>query len=156
MYEKTLSCVHDLLPQLDGMLTKPSRIAIKAKRRILLIDPADVLAVEAQGNYVWLRRVSGSDRFHESISTVAEKLLPYGFVRIHRSTLINASFVEEIRPWATGKYVLRIAGGKEFMVSRTYKKNLHSLTPLWLGADGFLADAATQRSTSQEEHCAPG
>jgi hypothetical protein len=30
------------------------------------------------------------------MSTVAEKLLPYGFVRIHRSVLINASFVEEL------------------------------------------------------------
>ena len=122
------------------MLTRPSRIAIKAKGRILFIDPADVIAVEAQGNYVLLQRVSGSDLLHESMSTVAEKLQPYGFVRIHRSVLINASFVEEIHPWTTGEYVLRIRGGKEFNVSRTYKKNLHSIAPLWFGTDGFGAD----------------
>ena len=140
MYEKTLSRMHDLLPQIEGMLTRPSRIAIKAKGRILFIDPADVIAVEAQGNYVLLQRVSGSDLLHESMSTVAEKLQPYGFVRIHRSVLINASFVEEIHPWTTGEYVLRIRGGKEFNVSRTYKKNLHSIAPLWFGTDGFGAD----------------
>jgi two-component system LytT family response regulator len=139
MYENTLSRMLDLLPQIEWMLTKTSRIAIKAKGRILFIDPADVLTVVARGNYVLLRRTSGSDLLRESMSTVAEKLLPYGFVRIHRSVLINSSFVEEIQPLTTGEYVLRIKGGEEFNVSRTYKKNLHSITPLWFGTDGFQA-----------------
>jgi DNA-binding LytR/AlgR family response regulator len=119
----------------------PSRIAIKAKGRILFIDPADVVTVEAQGNFVLLRRTSGSDLLRDSMSAVAEKLRPYGFFRIHRSALINASFVEEMHPWTTGEYVLRIKGGKEFNVSRTYKKNLHSITPLWFGTDGFHTDS---------------
>jgi DNA-binding LytR/AlgR family response regulator len=140
MHEETLSRILVLLPQLEGLLTKPSRIAIKAKGKILFIDPTDVVTVEAQGNYVLLRRIAGSDLLRESMSTVAEKLRPYGFVRIHRSMLINASFVEEIQPCTTGEYVLRIKGGKEFTVSRTYKKNLHSITPLWFGTDRFQAD----------------
>jgi two-component system LytT family response regulator len=137
MYENTLSHVLDLLPQVEGMLTKTSRIAIKAKGRILFIAPADVVTVVAQGNYVLLRRTSGSNLLRESLSTVAEKLLPYGFVRIHRCVIINSSFVEEIQLLTTGEYVLRIKGGEEFNVSRTYKKNLHSITPLWFGTDGF-------------------
>jgi len=140
MFEKNLSRMHDLLPQIEELLIMPSRIAIKAKGRILFVDPADVVTVEAQGNYVLLRRMSGSDLLRESMSCIAEKLRPYGFIRIHRSVLINASFVEEIHPWTTGEYVLRIKGGKEFHVSRTYKKNLHSITPLWFGTDGFHAD----------------
>jgi|SRR5271169_349437 len=139
MFERNPSRMQDLLPQLEGMLTKPPRIAIKAKRRILFIDPADVVTVEAQGNYVLLCRMSCTDLLRESMATVAEKLRPYGFVRIHRSVLINSSFVEEIQPWPTGEYVLRIKGGKQFNVSRTYKKNLHSITPLWFGTNGFLA-----------------
>jgi len=140
MHEKTLSRMQELLPQIEGMLTMPSRIAIKAKGRILFIDPADVVTVKAQGNYVLLWRMSGFDLLRESMSSVAEKLRPYGFVQIHRSVLINVSFVEEIRPLTTGGYVLRIKEGKEFHVSRTYKKNLHSITPLWFGTDRFRAD----------------
>ncbi len=140
MDEKALSRVLDLLPQIEEMVTKASRIAIKVKGRILFIDPTQVVTIEAQGNYVLLRRMAGSDLLRESISTIAEKLQPYGFVRIHRSLLINASFVEEIEPCTTGEYVLRIKGGKEFTVSRTYKKNLHSITPLWFGTDSFRAD----------------
>ena len=75
----------------------------------------------------------------ESISVMAEKLEPYGFIRIHRSTLVNTSFVEEIQPRSTGEYRLRVKGGKEFTVTRTYKKNLKSLAEFWIGADNFLA-----------------
>ena len=115
-------------------------MAIKTKGRILLIDPRDVVAVQAEGNYVLLQRKSGSYLLRESLSEVAEKLKPYGFVRIHRSVLVNSSFVEEIQPWTTGEYVLRIKGGREYTVSRTYKSNLKSLAKFWIGADTFVAD----------------
>lgn len=135
--ENTLPHANELLPQIDRMLPRPRRIAIKARRRILFIDPADVVTVEAQGNYVMLRRTSGSELLRETISTISERLSPFGFVRIHRSVLINSSYVEEIHPSPAGEYVLTIQGGKQFNVSRTYKKNLQSITTLWLGTDAF-------------------
>jgi len=119
------------------LLSKSAKIAIKTKGRILFIDPGDVLIVEAQGNYVLLQRQSGSYLLRESISTLAEKLKPYGFVRIHRSVLVNSSFVEEIQPWNTGEYVLRLKGGKEYTVSRTYKNNLRSIARFWVGTESF-------------------
>jgi two-component system, LytTR family, response regulator len=130
----------DLLPQLGAKTPNSARIAIKAKGRILFVDPADVTSVEAQGNYVLLQRASGSYLLRESISVVAEKLKSYGFIRIHRSMLVNTSFIEEIQPWVTGEYILRMRGGKEFTVSRTYKSNLKSIARFWLGADTFSVD----------------
>ena len=138
MLESTPTPRIEPLSGLEAACRSPYRIAIKANGRILFLDPAEVVTVEAQGNYVRLRRMSGSDLLlRESLSTVAEKLLPYGFVRIHRSALINVAFIEEIRPWTTGDFILRIKGGKEFHVSRTFKKNLHAIAPLWLGTGGF-------------------
>jgi DNA-binding LytR/AlgR family response regulator len=119
---------------------KPIKIAIKTKGKILLINPGDVLAVEAEGNYVLLRRPTDSYLLRASISTMAEKLQPYGFIRIHRSVLVNASSVEEIHPGTTGEYMLRIAGGREYMVSRTYKNNLKSLAQSWIGTGSFVDD----------------
>lgn len=128
------------LQQLQVTERKSPRIAIKAKGRILFIDPGDIIAVQAEGNYVLLQRESGSYLLRESISVMAEKLKPYGFIRIHRSVLVNSSFVEEIQPWMTGEYGLRIRGGKQFTVTRTYKKNLRSLAEFWIGSDTFLAE----------------
>jgi DNA-binding LytR/AlgR family response regulator len=116
-----------------------NRIAIKAKGRILLLDPCNVVAVRAEGNYVSiLSWDSASHWLRESISVMAEKLNPYGFVRINRSFLVNAAFVEEIRPWPTGEYVLRVKGGKEYTVTRTYRQNLKLLAESWIGTYSFV------------------
>jgi len=113
------------------------KVAIKAKGRILFIDPAEVAVIRAEGNYVLLEKRSGSYLLRESLSTVAEKLKPHGFIRIHRSMLVNTSFVEEIQPWPTGEYVLKIKGGQELTVTRMYKNNLKSIAQLWVGTDAF-------------------
>jgi DNA-binding LytR/AlgR family response regulator len=130
------------LPRTSSLVetAKPARIAIKVKRSILFIDVADLIAVEAKGNYVLFLRTSGSHMLRESISTIEEKLNRHGFVRIHRSVLVNAALVEEIRPWPTGEYVLRVRGGREFTVTRTYKKNLQLLAQLWIGMEGFAGE----------------
>jgi DNA-binding LytR/AlgR family response regulator len=42
-------------PRLDiAPKTAPSRIAIRAGHKILFIDPAEIVAVEAEGHYVLL------------------------------------------------------------------------------------------------------
>jgi two-component system, LytTR family, response regulator len=63
-----------LLPPLESLVTKSSRLAIKTKRSILFIDPTDVAVVETQGNYVLLQRVTGSYLLRESMSNIAKKL----------------------------------------------------------------------------------
>jgi DNA-binding LytR/AlgR family response regulator len=132
------SRVAEFRPRSETPPVKPIKIAIKTKGKILLIHPGDILAVEAEGNYVLLRRATDSYLLRESISTMAEKLQAYGFVRIHRSVLVNASSVEEIHPGTSGEYMLRIAGGRQYMVSRTYKNNLKSLAHAWIGTDSFV------------------
>lgn len=119
---------------------KSARIAIKVKGRILFIDAADLIAVEAKGNYVLLLHTSSSHTLRESISTIEEKLNLHGFIRIHRSVLVNAALVEEIHPCPTGEYMLRMRGGRQFTVTRTYKKNLQLLASLWIGMEGFAGE----------------
>lgn len=127
-----------ILPNLETLLARhSSKVAIKTKGRILFIDPTEVAMVRAEGNYVLLEKQSGSYLLREPLSIVAEKLRPHGFIRIHRSMLVNTSFVEEIRPWSTGEYVLRIKSGRELTVSRMYKNNLRSIAQLWIGTDAF-------------------
>jgi DNA-binding LytR/AlgR family response regulator len=129
----------ETLPQLQKLSQRSvARIAIRAKGRILFLEPGDVIAVQAEGNYVLLQKATSSYLLRESISVMAEKLKPYGFIRIHRSVLVNASFVEEIQPWPTGEYGLRVKGGKEYTVTRTYKKNLKDIATAWIGVEGFV------------------
>src|SRR5579872_102852 len=125
-----------VLRQLEVIARRQApRIAFKAKGSILLLDLSDILAVQAEGNYVSLRHQRQPYLVRESLSSMAEKLKPYGFIRIHRSVVVNASAVEEIQPLPTGEYRLRVKGGREYSVTRTYKRNLRDLAQLWVGSD---------------------
>lgn len=126
------------LPQLQKQAHETStKIAIKAQGRILFIEPEDVISVEADRNYVLLRRVAGSYLLRESISVIADKLKAFGFIRIHRSVLINSAYVDEIQPLPTGDYGLRLRSGKEYTVTRSYRQNLKGIAASWIGTDGF-------------------
>ena len=111
------------------------RIAFKAKGKILFLDLAEIVAVEAEGNYVSLQHRPHPYLLRECLSSMAEKLKPYGFIRIHRSVVVNISAVEEIQPLPTGEYRLRVKGGKEYQVTRRYKENLRDLAQLWVGSE---------------------
>jgi len=125
-----------VLHQLEVIAKRQAqRIAFKAKGSIQLLDLADIVAVQAEGNYVSLQHWPNPYLVHESLSTMAEKLKPYGFIRIHRSVVVNISAVEQIQPLPTGEYRLRVKGGKKYLVTRTYKHNLRDLAQLWIGSE---------------------
>ena len=122
-----------VLRQLEATAKRQApRIAFKAKGTILLLDLADILAVQAEGNYVSLQYRSSPYLVRESLSSLAEKLKPYGFIRIHRSVVVNIAAVEEIQPLPTGEYSLRVKGGKKYLLTRTYKHNLRDMAQLWI------------------------
>lgn len=99
-----------------------SRIAISSRRKIVFVNITDVVAVEARCNYVVLRTACGAHRLRQPISAVAEYFEHYGFIRIHRSTIVNGRFVDEIRTSASGKMVVQLKGlGSGYHVSRKYR-----------------------------------
>jgi len=116
-------------------LSEVARIAIKAKGRVLFVDPMDVVVAKAQGNYVALVHKSGSYFVRETMATAEQKLTPLGFVRIHRSILVNTTLVRDLRRDNTGTYVLRTTDGSEHPVGRAYKGNLKVIARSWLGVE---------------------
>jgi DNA-binding LytR/AlgR family response regulator len=136
--EQSSRSVETLLDLQALMRPQPLRIAIKVKAKILFIELGDVVSVQARANHVLVQCQSSAHSLRESITAVAQKLEQYGFIRIHRSVLVNILFVEEIWPVSTGEYRLRVKGGKEYTVTRTYKKRLRSLAELWIGTGAFF------------------
>jgi DNA-binding LytR/AlgR family response regulator len=114
---------------------RAARIAVHTKGRILLFNTSELIAVIAQGNYVLLQRQTCSHLFRRSISKVEETLGPYGFVRIHRSVLINSAHVEEVRCLLTGEHRVRVLSGKTYNVGRRYTTNLRLLAEAWIDTE---------------------
>jgi two-component system, LytTR family, response regulator len=55
-----------------------------------------------------------------TISDLEEKLDPAAFVRIHRATLLNVNYVDEVSSWFGGGMVVRLKDGKrtELQIAR--------------------------------------
>jgi two-component system, LytTR family, response regulator len=119
---------------------RSNRIAIKDKGRVIFVDIAEIVSVEASGNYVLLLRKAGSYMLRETIAEIAEKLKSHGFIRIHRSVLVNSAFVESIQPGVGNEYVLRTKTGKEYHVTPTFRRNLKALAEFWIGSETLGAE----------------
>ena len=126
--------VDDDGPPANNGAGKGARIAIKAKGRVVFVNPLDVIVAKAEGNYVALVHKSGAYLVRETMAITAQKLACFGFVRIHRSILVNATLVKDMRRDNTG-YVLRTTDGSEHPVGRAYKGNLKVIAKSWLGVD---------------------
>jgi two-component system, LytTR family, response regulator len=61
-----------------------------------------------------------------SIADLEQKLDPGRFVRIHRSTLLNLDYVDEVNSWFGGGMVVRLKDGKhtELQVARDRVREL--------------------------------
>jgi DNA-binding LytR/AlgR family response regulator len=122
-------------PAKGNAVSEVVRMAVKAKGRVLFVDPIDVVVAKAQGNYVALVHKCGAYLVRETMATAEQKLSPLGFVRIHRSILVNTNLVKDLRRDKTGTYVLRTTDGREHPVGRAYKDNLSGIARSWLGVD---------------------
>jgi DNA-binding LytR/AlgR family response regulator len=133
-------------PELELLAKRQSwRIAVKAKGKIFFLETADVIDVHALGDYASLNHRSGSYLVRESLSSLAVKLKPYGFIRTNRSVLVNTSFVDVLWPVSRGEYRLRLRDGKEYTVTRGNKGNLRYLAHLWLGSERICGSAPEEK-----------
>lgn len=110
-----------VLERRAGQRVQPLRIAIPDRKRILLLDPAEIEWVEADGDYL---RVHASGRMHlirETMKEMAARLPADAFVRIHRSTIVNASAVRELVPRPNREYVVVLRSGARLKLSRGYR-----------------------------------
>jgi DNA-binding LytR/AlgR family response regulator len=87
-----------------------------------LLPRSAVHWVEAQGDYARLHTGDGSHLVRVSLATLAERWADAGFVRIHRSYLVQLRLITELR-LTGGGYVVSV-DGRELPVSRRHTRDL--------------------------------
>jgi DNA-binding LytR/AlgR family response regulator len=93
------------------------------------VPVADILYVEAEGDYARLHTASGSHLVRIPLGQLEQQWSGSGFVRIHRSLLVALPYVEELRVDA-GRCSVVVAGPKgpvELAVSRRHTRQLRDL-----------------------------
>ena len=103
------------------------RLPIKVNGRIIIIRVADIDWIEADGDYVSVNVGDKTWLMRETIAAVELRLALSGFVRIHRSTLVNAERVKELRPQDKGEYTVVLNDGTELKLTRHYRASVERL-----------------------------
>jgi two-component system, LytTR family, response regulator len=115
-----------LLQTLRG-LRPMERFVVKDKKRIFFVPVANVLWIEAAGNYACIHTATGSHLLRETLAHLEEKLAPQNFIRVRKSAIVNGACVNEIRPMFDGVYDIVLAGGTVVTSSRRYAHKLRAL-----------------------------
>ena len=89
------------------------------------VTPAEVLYVEAQGDYARLHTASGSHLVRIPLAALSERWTGAGFVRVHRSHLVALSAIKELR-LDSGRCTV-LVGDAELPVSRRHVRELRDL-----------------------------
>jgi two-component system LytT family response regulator len=117
------------LQALTGYLKRktPERILVKTGGRIYFIRVPEIDWIEAQGNYVLLHVGKESHLIREPIGELETQLLDGGFLRIHRSTLVNVERIRELRQLLHGDYRVWLRDGTQLTLSRRYRNKAREI-----------------------------
>jgi hypothetical protein len=89
---------------------------------------AEIMAVSSARNYVEFHMVSGRKPLvRTTLSTVERELAGCGFLRTHRSWLVNPAHVRTVEPAAAGDFRLELADGMSAPLSRRFPEALARL-----------------------------
>ncbi len=120
-----------LLARTDEHLFEPVAIQtfdIKDGRRTIRAPLGQILAATAEGNYVEFRLADGRrPLMRATLGAVEASLAPHGFLRTHRSWLINASRVRGLIAEGAGDYRVELEGELEAPLSRRFPAALAAL-----------------------------
>ena len=100
-------------------------IWVRHRGELLRIRAGDIEWVEAEAAYVNLHLSKGSYLIRNSIGSLADELSDEGFVRVHKSALVNRNKVERV---ATGDRIrLVLHSGAEVPVGRKFREALRKI-----------------------------
>ena len=92
------------------------------QRGMRLLRTRDIDWIEAAGNYVYLHVGRERHLHRETLRSLAHRLDPDAFVRVHRSTIVHLSCIDRIEPWVGGDYILKLKTGAEVRLSRNFRE----------------------------------
>ena len=107
--------------------TSPATYDIQDGARLIRIPVAQILAVRSAGNYVEF--VLADERrplMRSSLTAIQDGLAEHGFVRSHKSWLVNKAAVTGLKPEGSGDYAVEL-GQLEVPLSRRFPEALAAL-----------------------------
>lgn len=127
--DRLLALMRDTDSLVGGSKTYIERVPVPFAGKVQIVPVATIDWVEAEDDYVRLHVGKLSHLIRKTLSAFEAELDPRHFIRIHRSHIINASRIKELRPQGQGEYSVVLSDGTELKLSKTYKDRVAALLP---------------------------
>ena len=103
-----------------------TRLPVRTAGRTVFVDLSAVDWLEAADNYVRLHVRQREYLVRETLAALEAQIDPDRFIRIHRSAIVQADRVAEIRATSHGDAEVQLRDGTRLSVSRTFRERLRS------------------------------
>lgn len=122
--ESGLRKVLDMLEKGQQQMHFKTHFAVKTGRRIHVVPIQEIDWIEASGDYLTLHAGGKRHLIRETMGNVERELDPQRFLRIHRSTIVQASRIRELLSLGNCEFLVRLADGSEIRASRSYSHSI--------------------------------
>jgi len=105
------------------MPKKKDILPIKVGRETIILDTDEIILIEKQKGIKKVAIYTNKDFYNTNISldSLEYKLGKSGFVRTHKSFLVNINKIKKILPWGDKSYLAKLEGtSKDIFISRKY------------------------------------
>lgn len=124
--------LQELLANLTNNLTaervRPfDKIVSRIGGKVLIISIAEIACFFVEDKITFAQNIEGKQfPVDHSLTELETKLDSRNFLRVHRNSIINLNFIEEVHGWFSGKVLVRLKGAKktEIVVARNRVKIL--------------------------------
>ena len=103
-------------------------LVLRSPGRTVLVALKAIDWIEAAGDYVNIHAGKKTWLYRETIVAMEERLADRGFIRIHRSTIVNVKRIEEIRALDNGDHSVLLKDGRLLRLSRSFRASLERIT----------------------------
>jgi len=102
-------------------------MVVKTRTATRLLMTEEIDWIEAAGVYVTLHAGREEFLYRTSLGTVASRLDPFRFVRIHRSAIVNLRSVALLERRSHGEFEIVLKDGTHLMLSRNYRAAVEAM-----------------------------
>ena len=96
---------------------------VPTRQGTLAVRACDIEYIKAAGNYVELVTGNRTSLMRTTLQDLSDQLAPIGFLRVHRSLLVNPLHVVAIRRGPRGRRVVEVRSGAQLPVGRQFGDN---------------------------------
>jgi two-component system LytT family response regulator len=105
----------------------PDHLTIRVRRRLVALDVNDIAWIQGASQYSRVHTQNGEYLLSRTLASLECELDPKRFFRIHRSAIVNATHVAEVRSYGDGRYNVHLNGGLALPLGRARREMLQKL-----------------------------